>query len=264
MNRPMPVSVPPEPTPTTTASTSPSIWRRISGPVVVSCARGLAGLPNWSTKKAPGVRSRDRRGEVLVIVRMPLADVRARDDDLGAHRLGVQHLLARHLVGHHQQRAIALAPADQREAEPGIAGGRLDDGAAGLEPAVGFRRLDHGARRPVLDRARRVRAFELEKQPAGPALDARHLHERRVADEIEDRSHGGHHRSSTLQRLVHRIRPLQRREMPAIGNDDEPRAGNAGGDLLRERRRRSSSPSPTTTSVGHLIDGKSGRASSRP
>ncbi len=34
MNRPMPVSVPPEPTPTTTASTSPSICRRISGPVV--------------------------------------------------------------------------------------------------------------------------------------------------------------------------------------------------------------------------------------
>ncbi len=56
MNRPMPVSVPPEPTPTTMASTSPSIWRRISGPVAVSCACGLAGLANWLTKNAPAVR----------------------------------------------------------------------------------------------------------------------------------------------------------------------------------------------------------------
>ena len=43
----MPVIVPPEPKPNTTASMSPSIWRKISGPVVFSCARGLAGLPNW-------------------------------------------------------------------------------------------------------------------------------------------------------------------------------------------------------------------------
>ena len=47
--RPRPVSVPPEPTPTTTASTSPSSCCQISGPVVVSCASGLAGLANWLT-----------------------------------------------------------------------------------------------------------------------------------------------------------------------------------------------------------------------
>ena len=40
------------------------------------------------------------------------------------------------------------------------------------------------------------------------------------------------------QRLVHRRRPLQRREMPAIGNDDEARAADAGGDLLGKLRRR--------------------------
>ena len=138
-----------------------------------------------------GRAPRDRLGEILIVVGMALAHVRARDDDLGAHGPGMQHLLARHLVRHDQQRAIALASADQRKAEPGIAGGRLDDGAAGLEPPVGFRRLDHGARRPVLDRARGVRAFELEKEPARPAIDARHLDERRLADEIEDRGHGG-------------------------------------------------------------------------
>ena len=134
---------------------------------------------------------RDRFGEVLIIIGMPLAHVRARDDDLGAHGLGVQHLLPRHLVGNDQQRAVALAAADQRESEPGIAGGGLDDGAAGLEAPVGLRRLDHGARRPVLERARGVRALELEKQPAGAAINARDLDERRVADEIEHRCHGG-------------------------------------------------------------------------
>src|SRR5262249_54474500 len=88
-----------------------------------------------------------------------------------------------------EQRAVALAAADQRKPEPGIAGGGLDDGAAGLEAAVGLRRLDHGARRPVLERARRVCALGLEKQPAGGTIDARDRDERRVAAEIEHRCH---------------------------------------------------------------------------
>ena len=137
-----------------------------------------------------GRAARDRLGHVLIVVGMALADVRARGDDLGAHGLGVQHLLPRHLVGHDQQRAIALAAAHQGEPEPGIAGRRLDDRAAGLELAVGLRRLDHRARRPVLERAGRVRALELEKEPAGTAIDAGDLDERRVADEVEDRCHG--------------------------------------------------------------------------
>ena len=45
-------------------------------------------------------------------------------------------LFARHLVGHDEHDAIALRDADLRKAEAGIAGGRLDDGAAGLQPAV--------------------------------------------------------------------------------------------------------------------------------
>ena len=45
--------VPDEPTPKTSASTSCSICAQISGPVVVSCASGLAGLANWLTKNAP-------------------------------------------------------------------------------------------------------------------------------------------------------------------------------------------------------------------
>ena len=49
-------------------------------------------------------------------------------------------LLARHLVGHDEHDAIALRDADLREAEPGIAGGRLDDRAARLELAAASRR----------------------------------------------------------------------------------------------------------------------------
>ena len=180
MKRPMPVSVPPEPTPTTIASTSPSICRRISGPVVVSCASGLAGLRELVDEDRALACARDRCGQVLIVVGMALADVGARDDDLARPcARGVQDLLARHLVGHDQQRAVALCAADQREPEAGVAGRRLDDGAAGLEAAVGLRRLDHRARRPVLDRAGRIGAFELEEQPAGPAIEARDLDERR-------------------------------------------------------------------------------------
>src|SRR5262245_2106476 len=39
------------------------------------------------------------------------------------------------------------------------------------------------------------------------------------------------------QRPVHRVRPLHGGKMSAIGDDDETRAGDASGDLLRERRR---------------------------
>ena len=90
---------------------------------------------------------RNRLGEVLVIVRVALADIRSRQHDFGAHRLAVQDFLARHLVRHDQHDAIALARSDERKAKAGIAGGRLDHGAAVLEPAVSLRGLDHGARR---------------------------------------------------------------------------------------------------------------------
>ena len=187
----MPVSVPPEPTPTTIASTSPLHLAQDfrAGRRLVRARIG--GIGELVDEEGAGRAPRDRLGEVLVVVGMALAHVRARDDDLGAHGLGVQHLLARHLVGHDEQRAIALAAADQGETEPGIAGGGFDDGAAGLEAPVGLRRLDHGARRAVLDRAGRIRALELEKQPARTTVDARDLDERRVADEIEHRGHDG-------------------------------------------------------------------------
>src|SRR5262249_5511362 len=57
----------------------------------------------------------------------------------------------------------------------------------------------------ILERAGGVGAFELEKEPTGTAVDARHLDEGRVADEVEDR---GHDRSIAADALLAMRAPL--------------------------------------------------------
>ena len=111
------------------------------------------------------------------------------DHDLGS--VGPQHrdLLLAHLVGHHEDAAVALQRGCHSEADAGVAGGGLDDRAAGLELALGFGLLDHGEPDPVLDRAARVQILELCEQPRlHAAADRVQPHDRRVADELE---HGG-------------------------------------------------------------------------
>ena len=56
---------------------------------------------------------RDRGRQVLVIVGVALADIGPREHHLGAHRARMQNFFARHLVGHHEQRAVAFSTADQ-------------------------------------------------------------------------------------------------------------------------------------------------------
>ncbi len=133
---------------------------------------------------------RDHLGEVLVIVGMAFAHVRTREHHLDSHRPRVENLLPRHLVRHHQHGAIASAAAHESKPEAGIARGRLDDGTARLEPSIGLGCLDHGAGRTVLDRSGRIGALELEEQPAWRGVKLRHLDERSVANEVENRGHG--------------------------------------------------------------------------
>jgi hypothetical protein len=64
-----------------------------------------------------------------------LADVGAGDVHFGAHGLEVQHFFGGHLVGHHQHHPIAFGPADQRQAQAGVAGGGFDDGAGRRRPS---------------------------------------------------------------------------------------------------------------------------------
>jgi hypothetical protein len=117
---------------------------------------------------------------------MALADIRARDPDLGTQGLEMQNLLLAHLVGDDEDEAIALLRRDKRKAEPGIAGRRLDQGAARADLAVALGRLDQRQADAVLDRAGGILVLELDEERATAGVEARQLHERRVADRIED------------------------------------------------------------------------------
>ena len=100
----------------------------------------------------------------------------------------MQDLLGGHLVRHHQHHPVALRAADQGQAETGVAGGGLDDGATGPQAAVTHGGLDHGDTDAILDGAAGVLRFELEVQGAGAGIEARHANQRGVADQVE---HGG-------------------------------------------------------------------------
>ena len=129
--------------------------------------------------------AREPRAEVLVVLRMALPDVRARQHDLRAHRAQVEDLLLAHLVREHQHDAIALLRGDERKPEARVARGRLDDRAAGLQVPAALGLLDHREADAVLDRASRVLELELEEEPAGTGIELAHFQHRRPADHLE-------------------------------------------------------------------------------
>ena len=67
------------------------------------------------------------------------------------------------VLGHHQNEAIAHDGTGHGERDSGIPRGRFDQGIAGTDATPCRGSLDHGQRRPVLDRTRRVVAFKLEQ-----------------------------------------------------------------------------------------------------
>jgi len=64
-----------------------------------------------------------------------------------------------HAVGHDQHQRVTLDSCDHGQADAGIARGRLDDGATGLQRAGLFCRFDHAQGNAVLDGAARVAAL---------------------------------------------------------------------------------------------------------
>ena len=107
-------------------------------------------------------------------------------DDLGAEHAQQLGALLGDVVGHHDLQRVALAAADHRQRDAGVAGGRLEDRLAGLDRALGLGGLDHRLRDPVLDRAGRVAALELGEDPhAGLRRQPRQLDQRRVADRLD-------------------------------------------------------------------------------
>jgi hypothetical protein len=115
--------------------------------------QGVGGVVELVGEVGVGQIFRQTRGDVLVVLGMALADVGAGNVHFGAHGAQVQDLLGGHLVWHHQHHPIPLGAAHQGQAQAGIAGGGLDDHAAGPEPAIALGGLDHGDADAVLDGA---------------------------------------------------------------------------------------------------------------
>jgi hypothetical protein len=93
-----------------------------------------------------------------------------------------------HAVGHDQDQRVALDRRHHRQADAGVARGRLDDGATGFQQAARLGVLDHGQRDAVLDRTARVGALGLDPD-FGRAEQALHADVRRAADGGEDVFH---------------------------------------------------------------------------
>ena len=103
--------------------------------------------------------------------------------------------LEAHALGHDQDEPVALDRGDHGEADAGIARGRLDDDAAGLELAGLLRVLDHRERDAVLDRGAGIDPLLLDPD-LGVAEQAVDADVRRVADRLEDA--GGFHGYASL------------------------------------------------------------------
>ena len=126
-------------------------------------------------------------GDRVVALRRVRVDRGRRDDDLGAVRAQHRDLLLAHLVRHHEDAAVAAQRRRHREADAGVARGRLDDRASGPQPPVLLRGLDHREPDAVLHRAAGVQVLELREELAGDvATEPLEPHDRRVPDELED------------------------------------------------------------------------------
>ena len=131
-------------------------------PVVVRARVGLVAVLVGHVVRGVGgghlERHRDRAVRALVAGRV---------DDLGAVHLEQLGALGRDVVRHHDLERVALARADHRERDAGVARGRLEDRLARADQALLLGVLDHRAGDAVLDRAGRVLRLEL-----GPDADA--------------------------------------------------------------------------------------------
>ena len=126
--------------------------------------------------------------DAVVGLRRVRAHVRGSDHDLGAVGAQQVDLLLRHLVRHHGDHAVALQAGGDREPRAGVAGRRLDDRAAGTQPAVPLGGLHQPHRDAVLDRAPGVEQLELGDELRSHAgADPAQPHQRRLADRVKDR-----------------------------------------------------------------------------
>ncbi len=165
----------------------------------------LGLLPDLGTRRRV-VRLRVARVEVLVrleragnLARQPVGHRVVRLRRLALHVRGAYHdlcpvrtqqadLLRRHLVRHHEDHLVALDRRHHREAVPGVARGRFDDGPPRPQLSAPLGVLDHRQADPVLDAASWVQLLELG-QDGGPDTggDLVQADQRGVPDEVENR-----------------------------------------------------------------------------
>ena len=124
--------------------------------------------------------------DVLIVVRIGVGRGRNFDQLGPAQPQHVLLFLALRLRND-DQRAIAARIGDERQADAGVAGGRLDDQAAGAQFAALFRLQDHLPAGAILHRAAGVHEFGLaEDRASGRLGGALQLDERRMADGFDD------------------------------------------------------------------------------
>ena len=108
------------------------------------------------------------------------------DDDLGAVGPQQGDLLLAHLVGHHEDAAVATPGRHYGQAHPRVPRRRLHDGPALAELTRGLGPGHHGQGRTVLHAAPGVELLQLAQEVAGElAPDAVEAHQRGVPHQVE-------------------------------------------------------------------------------
>jgi hypothetical protein len=135
-----PASVPPVPTAETKPSTLPPVCAQISCAVVRMWPSRFATLSNWFAQIAPfSARLRQLLGQAArhfhVVVRVLVGHGRHLDQ-FGAEQAQRVLLFLALRVGDDDDGAVAQRLGDHGQADAGIAGGALDDDAAGPEQAL--------------------------------------------------------------------------------------------------------------------------------
>ncbi len=180
--RPLPISVPPVPEPADEGGDLVELVEDLlRGALVMGTRVGL--VPVLVGHVVGGVGFGHLEGELDGAVRA-LRTLGV--DDVGAVHPQQLGALLGDVVGHHDLERIALAPADHRQRDAGVAGGRLEDGVPGLDRAALLGVLDHVLGDPVLDGAGGIAALELGPEAdLGLGRQSRQLDQRCVADRLE-------------------------------------------------------------------------------
>ena len=192
-------------------------------------------------------------GQLHVIVGVLVRDGRHLDQ-LRAHQPQRVLLLLALRLRNDDHRAVAERVGDQRQADAGIAGGALDDHAAGLDQALLLGIADDEQPGAVLHRLARIEEFRLAVDLAAGLLGRPvEANERRVADGIDDGIVSGHvglgdgALRNGSQRTYDRAAPKARRGCVDAARrlpHPRPTEAAAAAPLVRRRRSECRPPAP--------------------